>query len=125
MISGYAEDSAAYVLLSNMFAESGDWQERAKVRKLMEERKVKKEAGYSWMEVKNKTYVFLAGDRKLNHEEKLLRLHFQDCLPDRSIFLPVVYMLLFIGHMSGCCHSARLRTNAAGLAWSESFVQLP
>nr|VDD10759.1 unnamed protein product [Brassica rapa] len=42
---------------------SGDWQERAKVRKLMEERKVKKEAGYSWMEVKNKTYVFLAGDR--------------------------------------------------------------
>ena len=37
MISGYAEDSAAYVLLSNMFAESGDWQERAKVRKLIEE----------------------------------------------------------------------------------------
>lgn len=57
------EDSAAYVLLSNMYAESGDWQERAKVRKLMEERKVKKEAGYSWIEVKNKTHAFLAGDR--------------------------------------------------------------
>ncbi|CAN7060770.1 unnamed protein product [Brassica rapa subsp. trilocularis] len=57
------EDSAAYVLLSNMYAESGDWGERAKVRKLMEERKVKKEAGYSWIEVKNKTYAFLAGDR--------------------------------------------------------------
>ncbi|CAN8247134.1 unnamed protein product [Cochlearia groenlandica] len=57
------EDSAAYVLLSNMYAESGDWQERAKVRKLMNERKVKKEAGYSWIEVKNKTHAFLAGDR--------------------------------------------------------------
>ncbi|KAL9300899.1 Pentatricopeptide repeat-containing protein [Arabidopsis thaliana] len=57
------EDSAAYVLLSNMYAESGDWQERAKVRKLMNERNVKKEPGYSWIEVKNKTYSFLAGDR--------------------------------------------------------------
>ncbi|ESQ51207.1 hypothetical protein EUTSA_v10017649mg [Eutrema salsugineum] len=57
------EDSAAYVLLSNMYAESGDWQKRAKVRKLMDERNVKKEAGYSWIEVKNKTYAFLAGDR--------------------------------------------------------------
>ncbi|KAJ0260169.1 Pentatricopeptide repeat-containing protein [Hirschfeldia incana] len=57
------EDSAAYVLLSNMYAESGDWQERAKVRKLMEERNVKKEAGYSWIEVKNKSHAFLAGDR--------------------------------------------------------------
>ncbi|KAG7572729.1 Pentatricopeptide repeat [Arabidopsis suecica] len=57
------EDSAAYVLLSNMYAESGDWQERAKVRKLMNERNVKKEPGYSWIEVKNKTYAFLAGDR--------------------------------------------------------------
>ncbi|KAL1204146.1 Pentatricopeptide repeat-containing protein [Cardamine amara subsp. amara] len=57
------EDLAAYVLLSNMYAESGDWQERAKVRKLMNERNVKKEAAYSWIEVKNKTYVFLAGDR--------------------------------------------------------------
>lgn len=28
----------------------------------MDERKVKKEAGYSWIEVKKKTYSFLAGD---------------------------------------------------------------
>lgn len=56
------QDSAAYVLLSNIYAAAGNWQERAKVRKLMEERKVKKEAGYSWIEVKNKTYSFLAGD---------------------------------------------------------------
>jgi hypothetical protein len=29
----------------------------------MNERNVKKEPGYSWIEVKNKTYSFLAGDR--------------------------------------------------------------
>ncbi|KAK7261224.1 hypothetical protein RIF29_27529 [Crotalaria pallida] len=56
------QDSAGYVLLSNMYAAAGNWQERTNVRKLMDKRKVKKEAGYSWIEVKNKTYSFLAGD---------------------------------------------------------------
>ncbi|XP_028804068.1 pentatricopeptide repeat-containing protein At2g27610 [Neltuma alba] len=56
------QHSAAYVLLSNMYAAAGKWQERSNVRKLMDKRRVKKEAGYSWIEVKNKTYSFLAGD---------------------------------------------------------------
>ncbi|XP_059431295.1 pentatricopeptide repeat-containing protein At2g27610 [Corylus avellana] len=62
LISLQPQDSAAYVLLSNIYAATGNWQERAKVRKLMDQRNVKKEAGYSWIEVKNKTYSFLAGD---------------------------------------------------------------
>ncbi|CAL5200650.1 unnamed protein product [Lathyrus oleraceus] len=62
LISLQPEDSAAYVLLSNMYAAAGNWQERTNVRKLMDKRKVKKEPGYSWIEVKNKTYSFLAGD---------------------------------------------------------------
>ncbi|KAL8148062.1 pentatricopeptide repeat-containing protein At2g27610 [Apium graveolens] len=57
------QHSAAYVLLSNLYAAAGKWQEKGKVRKLMDERQVKKEAGYSWIEVKRKTYSFLAGDR--------------------------------------------------------------
>ncbi|KAJ4980120.1 hypothetical protein NE237_010900 [Protea cynaroides] len=56
------QDSAAYVLLSNMYAAAGKWEERAQVRKLMDERKVKKEAGYSWIEVKNQIHSFLASD---------------------------------------------------------------
>lgn len=63
LISLQPQDSAAYVLLSNIYAAAGNWQARAKVRKLMDERQVKKEAGYSWIEVKNKTYPFTAGDR--------------------------------------------------------------
>lgn len=56
------QDSAAYVLLSNIYAAAGNWHERREVRKMMEKRKVKKEAGYSWIEVKNKTHSFLASD---------------------------------------------------------------
>ncbi|XVF19735.1 hypothetical protein REPUB_Repub11eG0136500 [Reevesia pubescens] len=55
-------DSAAYVLLSNIYAAAGNWHERRKVRNLMEQKKVKKEAGYSWIEIKNKTHTFLAAD---------------------------------------------------------------
>ncbi|KAG8387507.1 hypothetical protein BUALT_Bualt02G0028300 [Buddleja alternifolia] len=62
LISCQPNDSAAYVLLANLYAVSGHWPDRAKVRKLMDERKVRKETGYSWIEVKNKTYSFMAGD---------------------------------------------------------------
>ncbi|XP_050369458.1 pentatricopeptide repeat-containing protein At2g27610 isoform X1 [Argentina anserina] len=62
LISLQPQDSAAYVLLSNIYAAAGNWQERDNVRRLMNERKVKKQPGYSWIEVKNKTYTFLAGD---------------------------------------------------------------
>ncbi|KAI3450699.1 hypothetical protein Pfo_007364 [Paulownia fortunei] len=62
LISCQPQDSAAYVLLANLYAASGHWRDRAQVRKLMDERKVKKETGYSWIEVKNKTYSFMAGD---------------------------------------------------------------
>ncbi|KAJ4828048.1 hypothetical protein Tsubulata_028120, partial [Turnera subulata] len=62
LISLQPQDPAAYVLVSNMYAAAGNWQKRTKFRKLMDERKVRKEAGYSWIEVKRKTYSFLAGD---------------------------------------------------------------
>ncbi|XP_052177521.1 pentatricopeptide repeat-containing protein At2g27610 [Diospyros lotus] len=95
IISLQPQDSAAYVLLSNMYAAAGKWQERAKVRKLMEERKVRKEAGYSWIEVKNKTFSFIAGDNShplsdriyLKLEELHIRLKDAGYLPDTNFVL--------------------------------------
>lgn len=57
------EDSATYVLLSNMFAAAGMWDETENVRQLMRARKVKKEPGQSWIEIKNKMHTFIVGDR--------------------------------------------------------------
>ncbi|KAM7274632.1 hypothetical protein ACFE04_016498 [Oxalis oulophora] len=62
LISLQPDDSAAYVLLSNIYAATGNWQEKNKVRSLMNERNIKKEPAYSWIEVKNTTHSFLAGD---------------------------------------------------------------
>lgn len=44
-------ESGAYVLISNMYAEKGEWEKVAKIRKGMKERGVKKEVGFSWVDV--------------------------------------------------------------------------
>lgn len=42
-------DPAVYILLSNVLADGGYWNEAAGVRKLMSDRKIRKKAGYSWI----------------------------------------------------------------------------
>ncbi|KAI9074640.1 hypothetical protein K1719_043387 [Acacia pycnantha] len=56
------QHDGTYILLSNMYATLGQWEDVAKVRKLMRERGVKKEPGCSWIEVENKVHVFLVDD---------------------------------------------------------------
>lgn len=56
------QNDGTYILLSNMYATLGQWEDVAKVRKLMRERGVKKEPGCSWIEVENKVHVFLVDD---------------------------------------------------------------
>lgn len=73
LISCQPQDSAGYVLLANLYAASGNWKDRTKVRKLMDERKVKKETGYSWIEVKNETYSFFASDVSHPLSEQIYR----------------------------------------------------
>uniref|UniRef100_A0A2P2PHW1 Pentatricopeptide repeat-containing protein At3g49170ic n=1 Tax=Rhizophora mucronata TaxID=61149 RepID=A0A2P2PHW1_RHIMU len=55
-------DPAAYILLSNLYASAGRWEDAANVRRNMKERNLTKEAGCSWMEVENKVHKFYVGD---------------------------------------------------------------
>ncbi|KAL8233235.1 hypothetical protein R6Q57_003013 [Mikania cordata] len=55
------DDVSAHIMLSNMYAESKSWNEIVTIRKLMKEKVLKKEAGYSWIELMNKTYLFSSG----------------------------------------------------------------
>ncbi|KAI4387179.1 hypothetical protein MLD38_005029 [Melastoma candidum] len=56
------ENAAPYVVLSNMYARAGKWQEMVDVRRLMRERGVKKNPGCSWIELNRQTHVFVADD---------------------------------------------------------------
>ncbi|XP_076910214.1 pentatricopeptide repeat-containing protein At2g21090-like [Bidens hawaiensis] len=55
--------SVGYVLLSGIYAASGRWEYVSKVRKLMNERDVRKERGVSWLETGNKLHAFTVADK--------------------------------------------------------------
>ncbi|KAK9994758.1 hypothetical protein SO802_024461 [Lithocarpus litseifolius] len=55
-------DPAAYILLSNLYASSGQWDNVAIIRKNLKERNLIKEAGCSWIEVENMVHKFHVGD---------------------------------------------------------------
>ncbi|PON82667.1 DYW domain containing protein [Trema orientale] len=57
-------NSGTYILLSNIYAAAGNWEGVARVRTLMKSSGIQKEPGCSSIEVKNKVYEFLAGDKR-------------------------------------------------------------
>ncbi|KAI8556012.1 hypothetical protein RHMOL_Rhmol05G0219900 [Rhododendron molle] len=56
-------DSAAYVLLSNIYAAGNQWGQMEDARKGMMRKNVKKDPGFSWIDVKNKLHLFVVDDR--------------------------------------------------------------
>ncbi|XP_030522256.2 pentatricopeptide repeat-containing protein At4g14170-like [Rhodamnia argentea] len=52
-----------YVLLSNLFAEAGRWDEADRVRELMKSRAVKKNPGFSWVQTRDKVHAFVVGEK--------------------------------------------------------------
>ncbi|XP_042379670.1 pentatricopeptide repeat-containing protein At2g33680-like [Zingiber officinale] len=68
-------DSAAYILLSNLYASIGNWHGVEEVRELMRVNGVKKEPGKSWIEVNARIHEFVAGgSTHPNTKEIYLRL---------------------------------------------------
>ncbi|KAL2253824.1 UNVERIFIED_CONTAM: Pentatricopeptide repeat-containing protein, chloroplastic [Sesamum indicum] len=83
------KDTAAYILLFNLYGLSGRWDEAASVRKLMAERDLRKEIGCSWITVKSKVHQFIVGD--LHHPQaeeiysKLKELKFSDSHKENAL----------------------------------------
>lgn len=57
------EHPGYYVILSNMYAEAGRWDEADRIRKLMNVRRVKKNPGCSWVQTEDQMHGFVAGER--------------------------------------------------------------
>ncbi|CAL9196746.1 pentatricopeptide repeat-containing protein At1g56690, mitochondrial-like [Musa acuminata AAA Group] len=61
-----------YVLLSNIYASSGRWEDVAELRKVMSSRKVSKSPGCSWIEFDKKVHMFTSGDMLAHPEHAIL-----------------------------------------------------
>eukprot|EP01018_Ginkgo_biloba_P037442 Gb_29881 [translate_table: standard] len=60
-----------YVLLSNIYAAAGRWDEVAMVRIMMKDRGLRKPPGYSLIEINNRVHAFVVGDRSHPQSEKI------------------------------------------------------
>ncbi|XP_068660162.1 pentatricopeptide repeat-containing protein At4g33170 [Aristolochia californica] len=88
-------DSSAYVLLSNIYARAQEWDEVARAREMMRKRSVKKDPGYSWIQVKNKVHIFLVDDKSHPEsdaiydkvEDLMRRIQREGYVPDTSYIL--------------------------------------
>ncbi|KNA19523.1 hypothetical protein SOVF_059620 [Spinacia oleracea] len=66
------EDSSVYILLTNIYANAGMWDEVSRMRKEMKGNKVKKEPGCSWIEVTGDVHTFLANEKAHPSHEAIL-----------------------------------------------------
>eukprot|EP01018_Ginkgo_biloba_P020997 Gb_22288 [translate_table: standard] len=66
--------SGYYVLLSNIYAVTGRWDDVAKVRTMMKKKGVKKAPGCSWVEAQNRVHAFVVGDKSHPQSTKIYEI---------------------------------------------------
>ncbi|MQL97159.1 hypothetical protein Taro_029844 [Colocasia esculenta] len=69
-----ADDSGVYILMSNIYADKGMWEDVWRTRRLMGEKGMKKESGRSVIEVDGVVLEFVNGDRSHFLMEDMLRV---------------------------------------------------
>ena len=57
------KDASVYVLLANIYAVAGRWEDEAKVRQRMKENGIKKIPGQTWIEINGKVHTFIVNDK--------------------------------------------------------------
>ncbi|XP_039061185.1 pentatricopeptide repeat-containing protein At3g26782, mitochondrial isoform X2 [Hibiscus syriacus] len=62
-----------YVLLSNIYADAGRWEDVERMRLLIKDRGLVKSPGFSLVELKGKVHVFLVGDKEHPQHEKIYK----------------------------------------------------
>ena len=63
--------ASPYVLLSNIYAAAGQWDQVSFIRHMMQERGIRKEPGVSWIEISNEVHRFVVGDRSHPEAKKI------------------------------------------------------
>ncbi|KAK7314719.1 hypothetical protein VNO77_33246 [Canavalia gladiata] len=61
-----------YILLSNIYASKGMWDEENTIREAMKRKGLRKNPGYSWIEVGHKVHMLLAGDQSHPQMKEIL-----------------------------------------------------
>lgn len=68
------DNSGAYSALANAYSACGKWEDAAKIRKSMKDKQVKKEQGFSWVQIKGEVHVFGVEDALHPQRDAIYRL---------------------------------------------------
>ncbi|CAD5179420.1 unnamed protein product [Musa acuminata subsp. malaccensis] len=68
------KNGARYTMLSNIYAAAGLWDDVRRVRLLMKEKRLQKDPGYSWLEVRSAKHMFVAYDKSHYQAEEIYSL---------------------------------------------------
>ncbi|KAJ0983274.1 hypothetical protein J5N97_011529 [Dioscorea zingiberensis] len=107
-------NAANYVILSNIYASVERWDDVGKVRQLMASKRLSKNSGCSWIEIKDKVYVFGAHDRSHSESESIYKVlqELGERLAEAGYVPSTKYVLLDVEEDDKkrllCSHSERL-----------------
>ena len=107
-------DASPYVLLSNIYAAAGQWDQVSFIRHMMQGRGIRKEPGVSWIEISNKVHRFVVGDRSHPEAKKIYdvlnnlskKLKAEGYIPDTGLVLRNIDEEQKVHAL--CAHSERL-----------------
>lgn len=117
-------DSGPHVILSNIYASAGRWQEAAKVRKMMKESGVKKEPACSWVEIENAVHMFVANDDAHPEREEIFKMWEKISLKIKEIgYVPdTSHVLLFVDEQE---REVKLQYHSEKLALAFALLHTP
>ena len=106
--------ASPYVLVSNIYAAVGQWDQVSFIRHMMQERGIRKEPGVSWIEISNKVHRFVVGDRSHPEAKKIYdvlnnlseKLKAEGYIPDTRLVLRNINEELKVHAL--CAHSEKL-----------------
>ncbi|KAJ9539760.1 hypothetical protein OSB04_026266 [Centaurea solstitialis] len=67
------DDSGTYMALANVYSACGNWEYAAEIRRSMRFRQVKKDQGFSWVQIRDRVHVFGAEDDVHPEREEIYR----------------------------------------------------
>jgi len=121
-------DTGYYVLLSNIYAEAGRWNDVANVRIKMKCRGLKKSPGCSWIEINNKLHTFVVGASSHPQKEEINALleSFNNQMKDVG-YIPKIDFVLYDVEQEDkeyilCGHTEKL---ALAFGLINTFTKMP
>ena len=74
VLQAETETTGNHMLITNLYATCGMWDESKRVRVMTKEAGLRKNPGQSWIEVKNKVFAFTAGNTPLPEAAEIFRV---------------------------------------------------